>query len=153
MIRLLVAVAWLAVAGIATLAASASAGQELSPVGLWKTVSDDTGEPKAFVRIWTDQGKLFGKVEKLILQPGEDPNRRCDACSGDKHDRPIAGMTILWDLTQDGEGWSGGYILDPDNGRIYKCKLKVVDGGRHLDVRGFIGFSLLGRTQTWARAE
>lgn len=153
MIQLFVAVAWLAVAGIATLAAAPSLGQELSPLGLWKTVSDDTGEPKAFVRILNEQGKLFGKVEKLILKAGEDPNRRCDACSGDKHDKPIVGMTILWDLAEDGEGWSGGYILDPDNGRTYKCKLTVVDGGKHLDVRGFIGFSLLGRTQRWIRAE
>jgi uncharacterized protein (DUF2147 family) len=96
---------------------------------------------------------MFGRVEKLIVKPGEDPNRRCEQCPGDKRNKPIPGMTILWDLAQDGDSWTGGYILDPDNGKTYKCKLKVVDGGRRLDVRGFIGFSLLGRTQTWIRAE
>jgi uncharacterized protein (DUF2147 family) len=138
---------------VALLAAATAWGQDLSPVGLWKTVGDDTGEPKAFVRIRSEGGKLVGNVEKLIVKPGEDPNRLCEQCPGEKHNQRIAGMTILWDLTQDGTSWTGGYILDPDNGKTYKCKLTVVDGGRRLDVRGFIGFSLLGRTQTWIRVE
>jgi uncharacterized protein (DUF2147 family) len=138
---------------VALLAAAPAPGQDPSPVGLWKTVSDDTGEPKAFVRIWAEGGKLSGKVEKLIVKPGEDPHRRCEQCPGEKQNKPIVGMTILWDLTRDGESWAGGYILDPDNGKTYQCRLKVVDGGRHLEVRGFIGFSLLGRTQTWVRTE
>jgi uncharacterized protein (DUF2147 family) len=133
--------------------ATPAMAENLSPVGLWKTVDDKTGEARSFLRIWLDKGELFGKVEKLIRKPGENPNPLCDECSGDKKDKPIMGMTIMWGLKQDGETWSGGHILDPDNGTTYKCRVKIVDGGEKIDVRGYIGFSLLGRSQIWHRAE
>jgi len=127
--------------------------QNLSPEGRWKTISDKTGEAQSFIKIWIDNGELIGKIEKLVRKPGQDPNPLCDQCSGEKRDQPIQGMTVIWSLTQDDDEWNGGYILDPDNGKTYRCIVKVVDNGRKLHVRGYIGFSLFGRTQVWHRAE
>ena len=126
---------------------------DLSPVGLWKTVDDKTGEARSFIKVWIDKGELFGRIEKLVRKPDENPNPLCDKCPGDKKDKPIIGMTVMWGLKQDGNTWRGGTLLDPDDGKTYKSKVKVIDGGRKLEVRGFIGVSLIGRTQTWVRAE
>ena len=62
-------------------------------------------------------------------------------------------MKILRRLRWDGEQYSGGEILDPDDGKVYRCSMRLVDGGRKLEVRGFVGIPLLGRTQTWLRAD
>ena len=132
----------------ATSAASESAP---SPVGTWKTIDDETHQPKAIVAIAERGGALDGKIVKLFRQPGEDPAPRCKECTGERHDQPVLGMTILWNLHRDGDSWEGGEILDPENGKTYRCKLRVGDDG-NLEVRGFIGFSLLGRTQVWERA-
>ncbi len=127
--------------------------QSPSPEGLWKTVSDKTGDATSFVKIWLENGKLFGKVERLIRKPGQDPDPVCKECQGVKKNQPVKGMTILWGLTQNGDKWRGGYIMDPDNGKTYRTIVKVVDKGKKLHVRGYIGYSLLGRTQVWHRAD
>lgn len=126
-------------------------GESTSPVGKWKTIDDETKQAKSIVEITEQQGKLSGKIVQLFRKPEEDQNPKCDKCTGDKKDQPILQMEIIEGLTQDGDVWSGGHILDPKNGKTYKCKIKVVDGGKKLEVRGFIGFSLLGRTQVWER--
>ncbi|MEF9942731.1 MAG: DUF2147 domain-containing protein, partial [Burkholderiaceae bacterium] len=77
----------------------------------------------------------------------------CDQCSGARKDQPVIGMTILWGLKNEGDEWTGGEILDPKNGKTYKAKAKLVDGGKKLEVRGFLGISLFGRTQTWVREQ
>ena len=123
--------------------------QENTPVGLWKTIDDQTKEPTSYVRIWIDKGELLGNVERLIPKPGDPPDPKCTKCSGDKKDQPIVGMTIISGLRQEREVWTGGHILDPDNGKVYKCRIKVEDGGKKLEVRGYIGVSLIGRSQTW----
>ncbi len=126
--------------------------QAPTPAGTWKTIDDASGEPKALVRIAADGGgALTGTIEKLFRKPGEDPNPKCDKCEGARKGEPITGMQILWGLKPDGDEWTGGEILDPNNGRIYKAKLRLADDGKKLEVRGFIGFSLLGRTQVWVR--
>lgn len=122
-----------------------------SPVGLWQTISDVDGKPKAYIRIREQQGEYTGTIEDII-----DPAKRdkhCEKCEGARHDQPVLGMTILTGIHRDGDHFGGGQILDPDNGKVYSCKLTLTDGGQHLDVRGYIGFSLLGRTQTWNRKE
>jgi len=118
-----------------------------SPVGVWKTIDDKDGKVKSHINITEVDGKLYGSIAKLI-----DPEREvCTACKGDKQNQPLIGMQILWDLKSDGDQeWSGGSILDPKNGKTYKCKVELVSE-TELNVRGFIGFSLLGRTQTWYR--
>lgn len=121
-----------------------------SPVGTWQTIDDKTGKPKALVQISEVDGALQGKIVK-VLQSDQGPNPICDKCSGERKNKPVTGMNIMWGLHKDGHQWSGGHILDPKNGKTYKCKLHLVDGGRKLKVRGYIGFALLGRTQVWIR--
>ena len=122
-----------------------------SPVGRWKTVDDATGKVKSVVTIWEDAGKLYGRIQKLVDPDPHDPNPRCTPCTGEQKGRPVTGLRILWDLQKDGDAWSGGTILDPESGKMYKCLLSLEDGGEKLKVRGFIGLSLLGRTQYWLR--
>ncbi len=124
------------------LAGPATAGD--SPVGLWKTIDDDGETAKSHVRIYEKDGTLRGKVVKL-LQSAQD--KRCAECPGEKKDQPIVGMEILWGLEKKpGETeYSGGEILDPDNGKVYRCK--IWREGDTLKVRGYIAF--LFRTQTW----
>jgi len=124
-----------------------------SPNGLWKTIDDKTGKERSFVRITESNGVFEGKVEKIYDQPGDDPQHLCKECEGERKDKPIIGMTILWGLKKDGEQYSGGEILDPKNGSIYRAKMKLLEGGKKLEVRGFIGVSLFGRSQTWLREE
>ena len=121
----------------------------LSPVGEWKTIDDETGEAKSYVTIWIEDGELMGRIDTL-LNPSE-PNPKCEDCKGKRKNQPIEGMTFVWGLTQDGEEWTGGTILDPSNGKEYKAKLKVIEDGAKLEVRGFIGFALIGRTQIWEK--
>jgi len=127
--------------------------QASTPVGLWKTIDDATGKERSYVRIVEVNGELQGKVEKLFDFPGDDPDHLCDKCKGDRKDQPVIGMTILWGLKDEGKVWKGGEILDPDNGKTYRCKMTVSENGQELDVRGYIGISLIGRTQTWLRLE
>lgn len=124
-----------------------------SPTGLWKTIDDKTGKERSFVRITESNGVFEGKVEKIYDQPGDDPQHLCKECEGERKDKPVIGMTILWGLKKDGEQYAGGEILDPKNGSIYRAKMKLLDGGKKLEVRGFIGVSLFGRSQTWVREE
>jgi uncharacterized protein (DUF2147 family) len=122
-----------------------------SPVGRWRTVDDVTGKAKSVVAIWEENGKLYGRVQELLDPDPNDPNPTCDDCEGEQKGQPVIGLRILWDLQKDGDGWSGGTILDPKNGKTYKCLISIEDGGTKLKVRGFIGVSMLGRTQYWLR--
>src|SRR5215472_7880281 len=124
---------------------------ELSPVGLWKTIDDNTGKPRGLVRIMEVNGEYQGKVEKIFTAPGEDPDPKCEKCDGARRNQPVIGMTILWGLTKQGDEYQGGEILDPENGNVYRARMKLIDNGQKLDVRGFIGFSLFGRSQIWLR--
>ena len=118
-----------------------------SAVGIWKTIDDEDGKVKSHVEIYEREGKLYGKVAKLI----NSESTLCSECKGDKKDQPIEGMEIIWNLEEDSDTeWEGGKILDPASGKEYKCKIELTDINT-LNVRGFIGFALLGRTQTWYR--
>lgn len=133
--------------------ASGHAADKDSPVGLWRTVDDKSGKERSLVRVTESNGQLQILIEKLFREPGEEPNPLCDKCPGDKKNKPVTGMQIGSGLRKDGEVWSGGEILDPENGKTYKCKVWLEDKGRKLHVRGFIGVSVLGRTQVWVREE
>lgn len=124
---------------------------DLSPLGLWKTIDDNTGQPRGFVRIREVNGQYEGKVEKIFPKPGEPPHPNCEKCQGNRRNEPVMGMTILWGLTRQGDEYQGGEILDPENGKVYRAQMKLLDNGQKLDVRGFIGFSLFGRSQIWIR--
>ena len=122
-----------------------------SPLGLWKTFDDKTGKPRALVRIYLQDGKYFGKIEQSFT-PGAE-TRVCAVCTDERKNQPIIGLLIVRNMVlRDGE-FGGGDILDPDTGSVYRCKFHLENDGAVLVVRGFIGFSLLGRSQTWRRQE
>ena len=129
----------------------AAFAQQASPIGQWRTIDDHSGKPRSIVEVYANpDGTLSARIVRLLdLSKGADP--ACDACSGARHGKPVVGMVIAWGLRADGDAWGGGRILDPDNGKEYAVKFTPVDGGRKLEVRGYIGFSLLGRTQVWQR--
>lgn len=120
-----------------------------SPIGLWKTIDDETGNAKSHVEIYEQNGKLHGKVVKLLADASTSV---CSNCSGKKKDQPIEGMEILEGLTKYKDYWSYGKILDPNNGKVYKCSVWT-DGSDKLKLRGYIGISALGRNQVWHRVE
>lgn len=123
---------------------------ESGVTGTWKTIDDKTGQPKALVQIEERGGKLYGKILQLF-NPSR-PNPTCDKCQGPRKGKPITGMTILSDLKPASNGeWDKGEILDPQSGNTYRCKLRLIEGGSKLDVRGYIGVSALGRSQIWIR--
>ncbi|MCL1633287.1 DUF2147 domain-containing protein [Luteimonas sp. SX5] len=120
-----------------------------TPVGRWKTIDDETGKVKSIVEIsQASNGTLSGKVVE-VLSSDRGPNPICDKCSGANKDKPVKGMTILWGLKKDGEGWSGGTVLDPAKGKTYKSKLKMIDGGAKLGMSGCVAF--ICREQVWVR--
>ena len=121
-----------------------------SPVGTWKTIDDETGKEKSYVEIYEKDGKLYGKVSKILTKGKEDA--KCDKCSGALKNKPIQGMVILYDLKKSGNEWTGGKILDPNSGKEYKATVKL-NGKDKLDVRGYVGISLVGRTQTWVKVK
>lgn len=131
---------------------------ESTPVGTWNQVDDHTGKITSVIRIDEHDGQLTGTVLKVmnmspeqIARDGQPP--KCTQCEGERHDKPIEGMTIMWGLTRNGDSWDGGHIIDPSSGKTYKVKLTLTDSGQKLKVRGYIGFSLLGRTQVWQRVD
>ena len=128
-----------------------SYAQDNSIVGKWKTIDDETNEPKSIVNIYEQDGKYFGQIVELFRKPGEDPDPVCDKCpDGDpRKDQPTKGMIIIKDLVKKGDKYSGGTILDPKKGKIYNCKLWPEDG--KLMLRGYIAFFF--RTQTWLKVE
>jgi uncharacterized protein (DUF2147 family) len=122
-----------------------------TPVGLWKTIDDETKTARSMVRITESNGVLSGKIEK-ILDPAK-ADAKCTACTDARKDQTIQGMTILTGLKKFDAEWGEGEILDPNNGKVYKAKAKILDGGKRLEVRGFIGIAALGRSQYWIREE
>lgn len=131
-------------------AAASTAFAQATPVGLWKTIDDETRQEKSLVRISEQGGAVSGRVEKLL-----DPSKAsatCDKCSDDRKDKPIVGMQIIRNAKAGDDGaWEGGEILDPNNGKTYKLRLKPLDGGKRLEVRGYIG--PFYRNQHWIRVE
>ncbi|MFC0251378.1 DUF2147 domain-containing protein [Massilia consociata] len=131
----------------------AAMAQNASPAGMWKTIDDETGQPKALVRVTEENGVLNGRIEKLFRPAGQDQNPKCTACEGARKDQPIVGMTILSGLKKEGNEYTGGEILDPAKGKTYKSKATLKDNGNKLEVRGYIGAPMFGRSQTWVREQ
>ena len=139
------------VAGALALA-SLSAWAQNTPVGLWKTIDDDGKTEKSLVRISESGGVLSGKIEKIFDASKQDST--CDKCTDERKDKPVLGMTILRNLKQDAEdkdAWTGGEVLDPNNGKTYRARLKPIEGGKALQMRGYLG--PFYRTQVWQRVE
>ena len=125
---------------------------QATPVGLWKTIDDDGKTEKSLVRITENGGVLTGSIEKIF-----DASRQtgvCDKCEDDRKNKPVLGLQIIRGVKQDADDktlWSGGEVLDPEKGKTYKTRLKPIEGGKKLEMRGYIGFFY--RTQVWVRVE
>jgi len=143
----------LALALAAALVAAPVFADDSSPVGLWKNIDDVSGKPKALIRITEVNGSMQGQIEKLFRAPNEDQNPKCEKCEGARHDQPVIGLVIMTGLKKDGDEYNGGEILDPDNGKVYRSKIHLTEGGKKLSVRGYIGVPMLGRSQVWVRQE
>lgn len=141
--KIFVAACLLAITGVAL--------AQGSPVGLWKTIDDETKQAKSFVRVTEAGGVLTGKIEKLVDPAKQDS--KCDKCTDARKGQPVVGMTIFNGpkQTDDKSIWEGGEILDPNNGKTYRMRVRVADGGKKLEVRGYIAFFY--RDQEWIRAE
>jgi uncharacterized protein (DUF2147 family) len=145
----------LAIACVLAGAAVSALAQSTSPAGLWKTIDDSTKKEKSLVRIVESNGVYSGKVEKIV-DPDSPKDAVCKDCTDDRKDKPVVGMTIIRNVkasADDKASFEGGDILDPNNGKVYRVKLKLIESGSKLDVRGYIGAPILGRTQTWSRVE
>lgn len=121
-------------------------------VGKWKTIDDETNTPRSIVEITEVNGELQGRILQIFYREGEKPDPVCEACEGERKDKPVIGMLFLWGLKPDGANeWVGGGVLDPKNGKIYNAKATLTEGGQKLRLRGYIGTPILGRTQVWLR--
>ncbi|MEM6964978.1 MAG: DUF2147 domain-containing protein [Bacteroidota bacterium] len=114
-----------------------------SPIGMWKSVDENSGEVRSHVEIYEQGGNIFGKITKLL---DADPNAKCDQCSGSKKNKPIVGLVIIEDLKPYKDYWRKGQILDPENGKEYTCELWLEDGNLKIKGKHWTGFY---RTQTW----
>ena len=133
-------------------AVSATAMAQMTPVGLWRTIDDDGKTEKSQVRISEQGGVLTGVIEKITDPTKQDS--KCEECTDDRKGKPVIGMAIIRGVKQDSDDkgvWGGGTILDPNNGKTYKTRLKPIEGGKRMEMRGYIGF--LYRTQVWVRVE
>ncbi|SHG18864.1 Uncharacterized conserved protein, DUF2147 family [Flavobacterium micromati] len=125
-------------------------GQNQTVLGKWKTIDDETGKAKSIVEIYERSGKVYGKIIDIL-----DVNKKkslCTNCTGDDKNKPVLGLVIIKGLKKDGAEYNSGKILDPITGKEYKCFL-ALEGNEKLKVRGYIGISLFGRTQTWQRVK
>ena len=133
---------------------AASAFAQMTPVGLWQTISDKDGKATSEVRILESSGVVSGKIER-VLDSKAKPDEKCDKCEDDRKNQPIVGLELLRGLKKvDGKDvWEGGTVVDPNNGTIYKARVTTIDGGKKLEMRGYVGAPLFGRTQTWIRIQ
>ena len=122
-----------------------------SPIGLWLTIDDNSGRARSEVRITEENGALFGRIEKIII-PGK--TETCVLCTDERKDKPALGLTIIRNMKKSADTpneWSGGDILDPEKGAVYTSRMILGDDGQTLNVRGYVGIPLFGRSQTWQR--
>jgi uncharacterized protein (DUF2147 family) len=137
------------IASVLLLGAATAASAQNTPSGQWRTISDVDGKPRALIDIREVNGRYIGVV-RASLVPGEVV-RACDKCVGERKGQPIIGMEILRGLRAEGNEWGGGEILDPDTGKTYRAKMRLEADGNRLVVRGYVGISLIGRSQKWER--
>ncbi len=131
--------------------AVAFAQSTASPAGVWKTIDDATGKEKAIIRITEANGVFTGKIEKLLDPAKQDS--KCDECTDDRKGKPVVGLTIIRNVKKGETHWEGGDILDAANGKVYRVRLTPSADNKKMDVRGYFGNPIFGRTQVWLRVE
>jgi uncharacterized protein (DUF2147 family) len=135
---------------VALLGLAVGSGKAQSSItGKWQSIDDNSGKPRSIIEIFERKGQVFGRVIKIYYKPGEDPDPVCTECSSDdpRFNKKVIGMEILQNMVKDGDVFNGGHILDPDVGKVYRCKIWLE--GEELKVRGYLG--PFYRTQTWFR--
>lgn len=135
---------------VAVMISMAFYGQNNQVVGKWKTIDDETGKPKSTVEIYERGGLLYGKIVDIV--EADKRKSLCTLCTGEDKNKPVMGLVIIKGLKKDGKEYNGGKIVDPTTGKQYKCFI-ALEGNDKLNVRGYIGVSLFGRTQTWNRVK
>jgi uncharacterized protein (DUF2147 family) len=149
--RAIIALVTVTLAVLATAAADPVSAQTPSAQGLWRYSDPANGKPKAEIRVVERHGELLGTVEKIYPPPGAPAQPNCDKCSGDLKGKPMLGMTIMRGMHFEDAAWRGGTIVDAESGDSYRCIAKALPDGKHLELRGYIGVALFGRTSTWTR--
>jgi uncharacterized protein (DUF2147 family) len=122
-----------------------------SAVGLWEQVDEKTGKPESWFKITEKSGAYFGNIVKIFFKPGEDENWTCDKCEGDERGKPVLGLALIKGMHRDGLKYENGTIMDPRDGSVYKARMELSPDGQKLEVRGYLGISLFGRSQMWNR--
>ena len=132
--------------------AAPSLVENMNVQGYWQIIDDHTHLPTAVMQVFAKQGKYYGRIAKIYSVAGDKPTDVCHVCKGDRHDKPILGMILMQDMQyKKANFYDDGKILDPKSGHLYSCNMRITDAGQRLKVRGYFGFTLLGRTQTWLR--
>jgi uncharacterized protein (DUF2147 family) len=142
----------LAAAGLALALAAPAAAQQPVADGLWEQVDETSGKPEGWFRISEKNGVYEGVLVKAFGKPGEDPaSWRCDKCEGTEKDAPVVGLTLIKGMRKNGLDYENGTIMDPRDGAVYRALMRLSPDGRRLEVRGYLGIALFGRTQVWNR--
>lgn len=145
--RRLVALATAAL--LLTTAHAQTSDKSSSPIGLWRTIDDKTGQPRGIVRVYQADGGYFARIERSLT--ANEDGRKCTACTDERKDQPFIGLVLMRNVRLDNGKYGGGDILDPNTGTVYRCSFVLEDDGKTLAVRGYLGVSLFGRTQKWLR--
>ena len=124
---------------------------ETSAVGLWEQVDESSGKAESWFRIAERNGVYEGKIVKIFFKPGEDENWVCDKCQGAERGQPVLGLTLIKGMRRNGDTYEDGTIMDPRDGSVYRALMRLSPDGRKLEVRGYLGISLFGRSQVWNR--
>jgi uncharacterized protein (DUF2147 family) len=132
-------------------AMAAAAADRSSPAGWWQPIDAKTGKPEGLIKIYQEHGLFFARIEPS--SSSDDSSQKCSRCTDERRDQPIIGLVLIRNMRLQGDEYVGGDVLDPDTGRIYGCKFRLADGGRKLIMRGYLGISLIGHSQTWQRVE
>jgi uncharacterized protein (DUF2147 family) len=130
---------------------TAAAQSEPSAVGLWEQVDEKTGKPESWFRITERNGVYHGNIVKIFFKPGEDTNWACDKCEGSERGAPVLGLALIKGMQRKGLAYEQGTIMDPRDGQVYRALMNLSSDGKTLEVRGYLGISLFGRSQTWNR--
>lgn len=120
-----------------------------SPVGDWRTIDDHSHKPRAIVQVYEQNGLLYGRVKEILDHKYDGVI--CQHCAGYAANKPVLGLVLINGLKPEGQAWDGGTILNPENGKVYRCRVHLASGGETLIVRGYIGTPMIGRTQIWQR--
>jgi uncharacterized protein (DUF2147 family) len=139
------------VAIVLGLAVAPAQAAEPSAVGLWEQVDERSGQPESWFRITERNGAYEGAIVKIFFKPGEDQNWVCDKCEGAERGAPVLGLTLIKGMHRNGLTYEDGTIMDPRDGSVYRAMMRLSPDGRKLEVRGYLGISLFGRSQIWNR--